>query len=309
MIFKTTSSLESSVGKVVTRKPNSEICFRQNLIYPSWDRVVSETVTELKAGRTPSPDILCNQRVKFGAFTDHIDDSFDKIASGHYASILEKDGVSWLEKGNDPIKDQTYFLSHLSQNQLSRCVFPIGHFPKAKVRELAQHYNLPNKARKDSQGICFLGKIKYNDFVRIHLGEKKGEIRDITNERVLGNHKGFWFHTIGQRRGLGLGGGPWFVVRKDIDKNIIYVSSDMERMKNSRNDFVLGNPHWISEKPQYANITIKIRHGEKVTKASVKDRPDGMLDISLEESDSGIAAGQYAVLYQGDVCLGGGIIQ
>ena len=201
-----------------------------------WDEVVAHVVEELEKG-TPSPDILCNQRVKFGAFCDYIDDSYDKIATGHYAQTISEDTKTWLLKGNDPIKDQTYFLSNLSKKQLERCLFPIGHLPKSEVRALAEKYNLPNKARKDSQGICFLGKIKYSEFVKVHLGEKEGNIVDKSSGKVLGKHKGFWFHTIGQRKGLGLHGGPWFVVEKDIPNNIVYVASTMAVEDAPRTDF------------------------------------------------------------------------
>ncbi|MBQ47621.1 MAG: tRNA 2-thiouridine(34) synthase MnmA [Zetaproteobacteria bacterium] len=270
-----------------------------------WDRVVSHTVQELKAGRTPSPDILCNQRVKFGAFVDHIDDSFAKIATGHYARVCEKDGLYWLEKGIDPIKDQTYFLSHLSQKQLSRCLFPIGDFPKAEVRDMAELYNLPNKARKDSQGICFLGKIKYSDFVRCHLGEKIGDIIDEDTDKTIGQHKGYWFHTIGQRKGLGLGGGPWFVVRKEVENNRIYVS---RRLKESPNisRFTVSPIHWLAE-GRMDDLTVKIRHGEATLPCEISEK-DGYPLVQMEEGDAGVAPGQYAVFYQGQTCLGGATI-
>ena len=214
-----------------------------------WERVVTHTISELKQGRTPSPDILCNQRVKFGAFNDVIGHNFEKIASGHYAQVAEQQGVFWLKKGIDPIKDQTYFLSHLSQKQLSRCLFPIGAWMKQDVRKLARQYDLVNQERKDSQGICFLGKIKYSEFVKGHLGEQLGEIRELEWAQLLGEHKGYWFHTIGQRRGLGLHGGPWYVVGKDIKKNIIYVSSKQDLLNRSCFDFKVAALNWITTPP------------------------------------------------------------
>ena len=168
------------------------------------DEVVAYTIAEVKAGRTPNPDILCNQRIKFGLFLDKIDPSFEKIASGHYAQVCVKDGIVELLQSPDPIKDQTYFLSHLSQQQLKRVMFPIGHMQKSELRALAHEFNLPNKDRKDSQGICFLGKFKFSDFIRHHLGMQTGKMIESETGTVMGNHDGFWFYTIGQRQGLGL---------------------------------------------------------------------------------------------------------
>lgn len=274
-----------------------------------WDRVVSYTISELKEGRTPSPDIFCNQRIKYGAFNDSVDSSFDKIASGHYAQVVEEDGLFWLKRGDDPIKDQTYFLSHLSQQQLSRCLFPIGSYAKKEVRELASKYGLSTHDRRDSQGICFLGKIKYNDFVEGHLGKKPGKILEWQTEKHLGDHNGYWFHTIGQRRGLGLGGGPWFVVSKDIENNVIYVSSKEELLNRAKSLFHIENTHWITKPPQNKNLLVKIRHGERRDECEVRELSEGRWEIKMANADPGIAPGQFAVLYDGDICLGGGMIQ
>ncbi|HUX22167.1 MAG TPA: tRNA 2-thiouridine(34) synthase MnmA, partial [Spirochaetia bacterium] len=181
-----------------------------------FDRVVQYALDELKEGRTPSPDIFCNQRIKFGVFYDEIGSGFDKVATGHYSKIAERDGLYRLDRAPDPVKDQSYFLSHLSQAQLARALFPIGSMHKREVRKLAESYDLPNKNRKDSQGICFLGKIRYPEFIRHYLGERPGKILERESGRVLGEHQGYWFHTIGQRQGLGLGNGPWYVVGKEV---------------------------------------------------------------------------------------------
>lgn len=273
-----------------------------------WDRVVSHTVEELKAGRTPSPDILCNQRVKFGAFCDYIDPSY-MIASGHYAQVRSEDGVARLYKGNDPIKDQTYFLSRMSQEQLARCIFPVGQYPKAEVRALAAQYDLANQDRRDSQGICFLGKIKYSEFVKAHLGEKPGLIINLDNGETVGEHKGFWFHTIGQRKGLGLGGGPWFVVKKDCEQNIVYVSHKKLDDERPQSKFRVNHLHWLSGLPEDpSNLSLKLRHGEKTIACQIEVLGDEA-EVSLAEPDAGIAPGQYAVFYQGDACLGSGMIK
>ena len=205
-----------------------------------WQKVVSYTISEIKAGRTPNPDVLCNQQIKFGVFLDHIDASYEKVATGHYAQVLSVDGHYQLHKAPDPIKDQTYFLSYLSQTQISRALFPIGHLQKSQVRTLANEFNLPNKDRKDSQGICFLGKLKFNDFIKQYLGETPGIIREWETKKQLGTHNGYWFHTIGQRQGLRLPGGPWYVVAKDIARNEVLVSRQYYDADKVRDRFVVG---------------------------------------------------------------------
>ena len=269
-----------------------------------WDRVVSYTIAELKEGRTPSPDIFCNQRVKFGAFLEEAGEGFDRVATGHYARTEEADGLHWLKKGVDPVKDQTYFLCYLDQGQLARCIFPLGALPKNEVRALAERYGLPNSARPDSQGICFLGKISYNDFVRHHLGEKPGDIiRRETGEK-LGEHRGFWFHTVGQRRGLGLAQGPWFVSGKDVEENIVYVSHADELPEASRSEYRIGEPHWISAPPGEGSLQVKLRHSEHVYECELSDPGAENVVVRLASTDAGIAAGQFTVFYKGDVCLG-----
>jgi len=208
------------------------------------------------------------------------------------------------------VKDQTYFLSHLSNAQLSKIEFPIGGYLKPRVRELAHEYNLANQARKDSQGICFLGKIKYNDFVKHYLGEKVGPIIDRETGKKLGEHKGYWFHTIGQRSGLGLGNGPWFVVGKDVDSNVIQVSHLEHRGDQNRQNFVAGELTWVHRPPRAGEaLTCKLRHGPELLPCTVQASPDGSrLAVRLDQGDPGIAPGQFSVFYSGDECLGAGMI-
>lgn len=281
-----------------------------------WDQVVSYTVSELKAGRTPSPDIFCNRRIKFGAFLDRVGESLDKVASGHYATVaLDDDGLFRIHRSPDPVKDQTYFLSHLTQEQAAIAMFPIGGMMKEEVRKLAEKWDLPAKSRKDSQGICFLGKIKYTDFVRHYMGEKEGNILEAVSGRKLGIHKGTWFYTIGQRSGLGLSGGPWYVVDRNRDENIVTVAASVEASAVARNRFTVVDPNWISGEPVLpSRISLKLRHGPKLIDASIRQLPrseDGKerLEIEMDESDRGVAPGQFAVLYDGDVCLGGAMIE
>lgn len=273
------------------------------------DRVVSYTIAELRAGRTPSPDVFCNERIKFGAFLERVGSGFDKVATGHYARTADSPAGTRLFKGNDPIKDQTYFLAHMHQAQLMHCLFPIGEFPKHEVRRLAHEFALPNRDRPDSQGICFLGKIRYNDFVRHHLGEQPGEIRELGTERVLGTHRGPWFHTIGQRKGLGLSGGPWYVAAKDLEKNVVYVAHADHRQETNRREFVIDTPNWLCLPPEIRSLDVRVRHGERIVKAQVEGNlAAGPLHVTLQDGDSGLASGQMAVLYHGDECLGGGLI-
>lgn len=270
------------------------------------ERVVSYTLAELRAGRTPSPDIFCNQRVKFGAFLDAVDPAFELVASGHYARVeRQAGGGARLLKGVDPVKDQTYFLSHLSRAQLARCLFPVGGLHKARVRELAAAYGLPNRERPDSQGICFLGKIPFADFVRHHLGERKGDLVEVETGKRLGEHAGYWFYTVGQRKGLGLSQGPWFVVRKDADRNIVYIAHEEHLAANARDAFQVTAAHWIEEPPPAAALGVKLRHGPRVHACSLTREAEDLYTVRLEAKDPGIAPGQFGVFYHGNVCLGG----
>jgi tRNA-5-taurinomethyluridine 2-sulfurtransferase len=273
------------------------------------NRIVDHVLTELKGGRTPSPDILCNEWIKFGLFLDKIDPSFEKVASGHYAQVEERGGLFYLKRAPDPVKDQTYFLSRLSQSQLSRILFPIGHLTKAEVRAKAHELQLPNRDRHDSQGICFLGKIKYPEFVRFHLGEKKGDIIDIQTGEKLAKHKGVWFHTVGQRKGLGMGGGPWYVVKKDLPNNIVYVAHADRYLEFARSEFVVTDVRWIAEPPTTNQLQTKVRHSPRLEPCTITPLGEGRHQVTLAEKDQGIAAGQSAVFYEGEYCLGSGVIE
>jgi len=287
-----------------------------------WERVVAYTISQVREGRTPSPDILCNQYIKFGCFYDKIDKSFEKVASGHYAQIerliplanpLETCTLGrefLLKKAKDPIKDQTYFLSQLSQAQLSRVLFPIGHLLKSEVRELACKYNLANKDRKDSQGICFLGKIEFSEFIKHHLGERAGDLVEHETSEIVGQHQGFWYFTIGQRKGIGLSGGPWYVVAKDTAKNIVYVSRNYFSEEKTRNTVRVSNFNWIAGYPPKKSILqVKLRHGEFLHSCTLElldEHKQGI--VHIEERDQGIAPGQFVVFYDEDYCLGSGVI-
>lgn len=278
------------------------------------DKVVAYTINEIKAGRTPNPDIFCNSWIKFGAFydvitTQFVNENFDKVATGHYAQVVQQGNLFLLKMAPDHIKDQTYFLARLTQAQLAKAWFPIGEFNKKQVRQLAHEFNLPTKDRKDSQGICFLGKLKFTEFVKHHLGEKLGDLVEYETGRKIGNHQGFWFYTIGQRQGLGLSGGPWYVVAKDISKNIIYISKAYFDEGKERDTFEVANCHWITNiEPDNLNLKVKIRHGAQQYNCVIKKLGHDTWQVVLAERDQGIAAGQYAVFYDNDICLGAAMI-
>jgi tRNA-specific 2-thiouridylase len=275
-----------------------------------WETIVAYTISEIKAGRTPNPDMYCNSIIKFGQFYSKIDASVDKVASGHYANAEydESSGRYLLKTSPDPVKDQTYFLAYLSQEQLSRAIFPIGKYKKKEVRTLAEDFNLPNKNRKDSQGICFLGKIKFKEFIKHHLGELKGDIIEMGSDKKMGEHPGYYYFTIGQRSGLGLGGGPWFVVEKNIKNNIVYISRE-NLAAREKEKFQATNLNWISRQPSVnENLLVKIRHGAKKYSCSFNFVDEGIIEVKLKTPDAGIASGQFAVFYHNGQCLGGGVI-
>lgn len=276
-----------------------------------WEHVVGYTIAEVKAGRTPNPDMLCNQRIKFGMFFEHIDDSYEKVATGHYAWTEVIDGVAHLYRAPDPIKDQTYFLGYMKQEQVKRALFPLGKMEKSEVRQLAETFNLPNKDRKDSQGVCFLGKIKFRDFIKFHLGEKTGDIIELESGTKLGEHEGAYFYTIGQRKGLYLPDGPWYVVKKDLTKNEVYVSHRFAVSdEKDRKTFEVAACNWITDKkPSKQKLLVKLRHAPVIFDCSIEFLENDRIKVTLDEEDQGIAAGQFAIFYDGDECLGGGIIQ
>ncbi|MDR1600919.1 MAG: tRNA 2-thiouridine(34) synthase MnmA [Tannerella sp.] len=279
-----------------------------------WEKVVSYTIESVRRGLTPNPDVMCNKYIKFGCFEDRWGKDFDKIATGHYATTTEIDGRTWLSTAKDPLKDQTDFLGQITGLQISKLMFPVGHLMKNEVREIAAARKLPSARRKDSQGICFLGKINYNDFIERYLGRKQGEIVEWETGRTLGTHNGYWFHTIGQRKGLGLSGGPWFVIKKDVERNIIYVSNGYDPETQYGKIVGIHGFHFITEDPWgefdgTKQITFKIRHTPEFTRGVISRRGD-LYQIESEKKIQGIAAGQFAVVYDSEsrLCYGSGMI-
>ena len=268
-----------------------------------WDKVTRYTMEKVRAGFTPNPDVMCNRLIKFGAFYDKRGKDYDFIATGHYAQTeIDELGRKWLCTSPDPVKDQTDFLAQIYDWQLQKAVFPIGSMLKEDVRVIAEREHLINAKRKDSQGICFLGKINYNDYLRRYLGENPGPVIDLETGKKIGQHKGLWFHTIGQRKGLGFGGGPWFVIKKDIAKNILYVSNGYNPEDAYSDTFLVHNMHWLTAPLPFndenkVNITFKIRHTSDYFKAAIEDLNDGTYRVNSETRIHGVAPGQFCVIY------------
>ena len=278
-----------------------------------WDHVMEYALRTVKFGLTPNPDMMCNKMIKFGFFEERWGHAFDKTATGHYATTTERNGKIYLSTARDKKKDQTDFLAQIDYLQVSKLLFPLGGLMKNEVRDIALQAKLPSARRKDSQGICFLGKINYNDFLRRFLGEKEGAVIEVETGKRIGTHKGYWFHTIGQRKGLGLSGGPWFVIRKDIDENLIYVSRGYNTEKQYGTDFALRGFHFITEDLWKGNspvdVSFKIRHTDTFMKG-ILTQEDDLFRIHSHEPLQGIAPGQFGVLYDKDaeICVGSGEI-
>mgnify|MGYP000970841554 FL=1 len=292
-----------------------------------WAQVVEYTIDTVRRGLTPNPDMMCNKLIKFGCFEEKWGKDFDFIATGHYATTSFIDGHLFLTTAPDPVKDQTDFLAQINFRQVSKLLFPTGHLLKSQVRQIAEEAHLLSARRKDSQGICFLGKVNYNEFIQRALGEREGLIIERETGKVLGKHRGYWFHTIGQRKGLGLSGGPWFVVKKNIRRNILLVSqgydpSDQygDHIGMEQCDFISLDPwaytslHQGLETPLSREtpleITFKVRHTPEFTQGLLSYHPERGYLIQSKEPIQGIAPGQYAVLYDTEhrICFGSGMI-
>lgn len=278
-----------------------------------WDKVTKYTMDKVRAGFTPNPDVMCNRLIKFGAFYEKRGHEYDIIATGHYAQTeVDAEGRKWLCTAPDPVKDQTDFLAQIYDWQLEKAMFPIGNLMKEQVREIAQSEHLVNAKRKDSQGICFLGKINYNDYLRRYLGELPGDAIDIETGKLVGRHKGHWFCTIGQRRGLGFGGGPWFVVKKDVEKNIIYLSHGYDPEDAYSQDFSIVDFHLLTpgvELPEM--VTFKIRHTADYAPARLESMGNGEYIVHSSRPIHGVAPGQFCVVYDAyhHRCYGSGEIR
>lgn len=287
------------------------------------DRVFAAFLSEYQAGRTPNPDILCNAEIKFKAFLDHaMRLGADKIATGHYARVREFEGQTQLLKGVDNSKDQSYFLHRLNQAQLAKTLFPVGELHKTEVRRIAEEIGLPNAKKKDSTGICFIGERPFREFLNRYLAHKPGPIKD-ERGRKLGEHLGLSFYTLGQRQGLGIGGvkekgaargggdhSPWFVARKDMANNTLYVVQGHEHPWLLSQSLIADDISWTGAPPKFGGFGAKSRYRQ--ADAACAFSPDtpvpAQFRLDFAQAQWAVTPGQSAVLYDGEVCLGGGVI-
>jgi tRNA-specific 2-thiouridylase len=290
-------------------------CYTVNFEKEYMEKVFSYFLDEYKKGRTPNPDVMCNREIKFGEFLEKaLDLDADFIATGHYARIDQADGRFRLLRSADNNKDQTYFLNALNQYQLSKTIFPIGHLQKQEVREIAENHGLGTAKKKDSTGICFIGERNFREFLSTYLPAQQGEIRTVDGERV-GTHQGLMYYTLGQRRGLGIGGNseasdPWFVVEKDLEHNILYVAQGANHPSLFSKGLNAGSVNWISGEAPVSpfKCTAKFRYRQPDQDVTVNPKPDGSCDVIFDKPQKAVTPGQAVVFYQGEVCLGGGTI-
>jgi tRNA-specific 2-thiouridylase len=284
------------------------------------DRVFADFLREYQAGRTPNPDVLCNAEIKFKAFLDHaMHLGADLIATGHYARVREHEGSFQLLKAFDATKDQSYFLHRLNQAQLSKTLFPLGEIAKTEVRKIAEKLQLPNAAKKDSTGICFIGERPFRDFLNQYLSYKPGPIK-LDDGTTVGEHVGLSFYTLGQRKGIGIGGlkahrnpdgtsEPWFVARKDIANNTLYIVQGHDHPWLLSSQLEAGQSNWIAGvAPEAGTFAAKTRYRQADVDCRVLTQGPDRFTLDFTDPQWAVTPGQSAVLYDGDVCLGGGII-
>ncbi|WP_133680350.1 tRNA 2-thiouridine(34) synthase MnmA [Paludibacterium purpuratum] len=275
------------------------------------DRVFSYFLAEYSAGRTPNPDVLCNAEIKFKAFLDYaMQLGADCIATGHYARKLERDGRHYLMKAVDDTKDQSYFLYRLKQSQLSKALFPLGDIRKSEVRRLATEAKLPTAAKKDSTGICFIGERPFREFLQRYLPTHPGEM--VTPEgRIMGEHMGLMYYTLGQRKGLGIGGQgePWFVAGKDIPANRLIVVQGHDHPLLLKHTLKMADLSWtLDAAPDAGDYSAKNRYRMPDAACTLTPVRDGAAELTFRDAQWAVTPGQSAVLYDGDICLGGGVI-
>jgi len=277
-----------------------------------WDNVFTYFLDEYKAGRTPNPDVMCNKEIKFKAFLDHaLSLGADYLATGHYAQVREVDGRTEMLRGIDDNKDQTYFLNQLTEDVLSKVMFPLGHMQKSEVREIAKEHGLATATKKDSTGICFIGERNFNEFLSEYLPALPGEMR--TLDGILkGRHDGLMYHTIGQRQGLGIGGPgePWFVVGKKLEENVLYVEQGFHNENLYSDGLIATDINWINQDQvkETFDCTAKFRYRQEDSKVSVTILENGKVDVRFDQPTRAVTPGQAVVFYDEEVCLGGGTI-
>ncbi len=270
-------------------------------------KVVDYMIDEYRHGRTPNPDIMCNQEVKFKLFLETaLEDGAELIATGHYARVNQS---AELLQAVDSNKDQTYFLYRVTEKALEKTLFPLGEFTKPEVRKMAEARGLYTATKKDSQGICFVGQIGIREFLSQYVTQEAGPIIDKQTGKVLGQHDGAIFYTIGQRHGLEIGGGlPYYVVGKDMDKNEVYVTTNLNDDALWRPELTITAPHWINHQPEEGDYHIRVRHRAPLVPARLRFTDDGVV-LTPKNPERAVAPGQSVVIYQGERCVGGGIVR
>jgi tRNA-specific 2-thiouridylase len=281
------------------------------------ERVFANFLAEYRAGRTPNPDVLCNAEIKFKAFLEHaMQLGADHIATGHYAQVRAFQGEWQLLKAEDGTKDQSYFLYRLNQQQLAKALFPLGTLYKREVREIARQAGLPNYAKKDSTGICFIGERRFREFLARYLPKQRGEIRRLDDDRVVGEHSGVAYYTLGQREGLGIGGvkgaveEPWFVAAKDVERNILYVVQGHDHPALLSQRLTAGELSWIAGRPPHTHwvYTAKTRYRMPDAACEIERVDDARCEVVFAAPQWAVTPGQSVVIYESRVCLGGGVI-
>ena len=292
------------------------VLHRRNFAAEYWDYVFEEFLAEYRAGRTPNPDILCNREIKFRTFLEHaMDLGADRIATGHYVRSDCVDGVYRLLKGRDPNKDQSYFLYTIGQEQLARTLFPVGELLKPAVRAAAAEAELPVHDKKDSTGICFIGERNFREFLSEYIPPSPGEMRT-PDGHVVGRHDGLMYYTLGQRQGLGIGGlrgfpdEPWYVLHKSLEDNVLFVGQGHDHPWLFSSRLLAEQLSWVSGSPPQAGsrLTAKVRYRQTDQDCLVREVGGGRLLLEFTDSQRAVTPGQSVVLYDGDACLGGGII-
>lgn len=283
-----------------------------------WDNVFEHFLQEYKAGRTPNPDILCNREIKFKAFLDYAKVlGADYIATGHYVRRLDKDGHTYLLRGLDNNKDQSYFLHAVGENEIKQTLFPVGELEKPEVRRIAEEQGLATAKKKDSTGICFIGERRFKDFLQQYLPAQPGIIETAEGE-VIGKHEGLMYYTLGQRQGIGIGGTknhgtePWFVVAKDLDRNVLVIGQGKQHELLFSDALTTTDVFWVNESPVSENhpfkCTAKVRYRQP-DQACTVFKEGNHYKVVFDESQRAVTPGQSIVFYQDDVCLGGGVIE
>ena len=289
----------------------------RNFAFEYWENVFDEFLNEYRAGRTPNPDILCNREIKFKTFLENAENlGADKIATGHYVRTDCKDGIHRLLRGVDYNKDQSYFLYAVGHLQLAKTLFPVGELQKPRVRELAEQAGFDVFDKKDSTGICFIGERNFTSFLSDYLPAKPGEVRT-TDDQVIAEHQGLMFHTLGQRQGLGIGGvkghaeAPWYVLHKDLANNILYVGQGHEHPWLLSTELEASQLAWVSGVAPAAGstLTAKVRYRQQDQAVCLEQIDENHMKLKFDQAQRAVAPGQSVVLYDGDVCLGGGIIE